>query len=69
MIVGYFAWVRTNRGAPEPEKYDAIRETNWMPETRVRYAAITIEKYPLSEEEWELSLDELAKRYPCGGKQ
>lgn len=63
--VGYFAWVRSMRATPWPEKFHEWRMTNTMPETKKMYESTTVGgPFPLTAAEWELSLNELAKLYP-----
>lgn len=64
---GYFAWVRDQRGGANPEKFHQWRAVaNQFPETRKHYERIMVASWPLTREEFDtLSLDELAKRYPC----
>lgn len=65
-IVGYFVWALYN-GIPFPEKLDKETHDGKQPDTRKLYDGRVVEhstKY-LTEDEWKLSLTELAKRYPC----
>lgn len=65
MIVGYFAWVRDDRGALWPEKYDAVR-FSMNPEAKKFYEERTAgSPVPLNADEWQHSLSFLAARYPA----
>lgn len=63
MIVGYFAWVRTNRGGIACEKFWA----DWIrnPEATKAYQARTVGLFALTADQYQLSLDELAKIFPA----
>lgn len=64
-IVGYFAWEKNQKGTADPVKCDATREMGLMPETKARKKLITVSQHSLSQQEWSLSLDQLAHKYPC----
>lgn len=62
-LYGYFKWAAHN-GKVYPSKY--IKEgESFQPDTKAYYERSEIAKWPLDALEWELSLDELSKKYPC----
>lgn len=61
---GYFAWVRCN-GRVSCEKFHAWR-SDVQKETARRFECATVGKIiPLNDDEFELSLEQLAAKYPC----
>lgn len=64
-VAGYFVYVRRTKGGPSYEKYDAMRESGMQSETKKRFEAVTVAKFPLTEAEYGLSLEVLARLYPC----
>lgn len=64
---GYFAWVKSMKGVPVPEKFHEWRMSSVMAETKKHYESMTIAgPYPLSQDEWDhWNLDQLAAKYPC----
>lgn len=61
-IVGYFAWIIHN-GRISYEKY-AIERQQANVELTNYYKLHTLSSHPLNEEQWKLSLDELATIFP-----
>lgn len=63
-IVGYFAYVRTGRlDEFAPEKFSVDR-VQMNPEAKNFHEAKTIKSWPLTAEEFSMSLEQLAKKYP-----
>lgn len=60
--VGYFSWLNLN-GKFYRRKCRLDREP-FFKTTKDYYASIELIKFPLSAEEFDLSFDELAKKYP-----
>jgi hypothetical protein len=64
-IIGYFIWYKVN-GVISSQK---MAETFWnLPkgsEGANYYKTLTVKSFPLTEAEFELSLDTLAIRFPC----
>jgi hypothetical protein len=66
-IVGYFAWEKTVFSSVTPAKYDLWKEISNFPETKAYWEDRTVpgSKVALTEKEFRLDLDVLAKMYPC----
>lgn len=63
-IVGYFAWTKSGKpGEFYPQKYDKQRQ-QMNPEATKYYVDKTLKSWPLTAEEFAMSLDQLAKKYP-----
>lgn len=58
----YFVWQQTTKGTTTCSKRD---ELPMNPETKSIFKTITVFYCSITEEEYKLSLDELAKIYPC----
>jgi len=60
----YFIWMKSLKGPPTPKKYRP--ELDWVfKDTKKYYMEQSLTKpIPISEEEWQMPLDELAKKYP-----
>lgn len=63
--VGYFVWVRTERGTFDSVKIDRLILEGMQPlTTKKAFDAKAVARFPLTDTEWTLSLDELATKYP-----
>lgn len=67
--VGYFVWLKTMTGIAVCEKVDREILESMQPPTKKNYDAKVVARFPLTEAEWTLSLDELATKYPASGRQ
>jgi len=66
MVAGYFAWIRDTKGGGQPQKLDRwLDPAAQFPSAKKEYALVSLGYWPLDEAEFTLSLDELARRYPC----
>jgi hypothetical protein len=64
--VGYFVWVRTGRGTFDSMKIDRlILDGMQQLTTKKAFDAKTVARFPLTDAEWKLSLDQLATKYPA----
>lgn len=64
--VGYFVWMKSLKGPPSPKKYDPMLQAV-LKDTAQWYLQQTLSTtpIPLNAEEWTMSLDELATKYPA----
>lgn len=63
--VGWFVWGRPLKGVPTRAKVLAGFYPSSFPETGKQQRLNELAKFPLDLGEWQLSLDELALKYPC----